>query len=493
MFFKWPMINDLMNNAITSGNLLNSHFRSFSMIGIYIYIIFTFISCKNDHSSFDNKKISVSDTISKKAFVEPDWLKSANIYEVNIRQYTPEGTMNAFAKHLPRLKDMGVDILWLMPVFPISKAKRKGPMGSYYAVANYKTINPDLGTMDDFKNLVEKIHHLGMKVILDWVPNHTGWDNPWITNHPEWYTQDANNNIIHPTKTDWTDVADLNYESNDMKNAMVDAYQFWLKKGIDGFRNDMAGMVPLDFWIEMRPALEKIKPDVFMLAEWEDEPLHFDVCFNMNYAWKFHHLLNDIAKEEKDAQDVYKLLTEERKTFPENAIRMRFVTNHDENAWAGSAPERMGKAAKALTILAHTFEGMPLIYSGQEAGLNRKLKFFEKDEIDWTDLSEANFYKELLTLKHKNKALWNGTQGGKIQLLPITNHNILGFIREKSGDKVIVIINLSATAQRVAFATNQLTRDNYIDIFTKEEYQLKHYLNNEFSPWQYIVWSNKVD
>ncbi|MCB0641715.1 MAG: alpha-amylase, partial [Phaeodactylibacter sp.] len=310
-----------------------------------------------------------------------DWIKKANIYEVNIRQYTPEGTFNAFAQHLPRLQDMGVKILWFMPIYPISEKNRKGTLGSYYAVSDFTSVNPNFGTMDDFKALVADAHTRGMKVILDWVPNHTGWDHHWITEHPDWYTQNEAGEIIDPSNDKgesygWTDVADLNYNNADMRKAMIDDLKFWLTEvGVDGYRCDVAYEVPDDFWAQVHDAFKPFEP-VFMLAEAEHAPHRNEGYFNMSYSWSFHHLMNDIAKGKKDATAVKTWYQEDRAKFKQG-YHMQFTTNHDENSWNGTIEERMGEAGDAMNVLAFTFDGMPLIYSGQEAGLNKRLEFFE--------------------------------------------------------------------------------------------------------------------
>jgi glycosidase len=272
-----------------------------------------------------------------------EWAKNAVIYEVNVRQYTSEGTFNAFAENLPRLKELGVDILWMMPISPISEKNRKGSLGSYYAVKDYKGVNPEFGTLDDFKNLVAKAHELGFKVILDWVANHTGWDNNWITEHPEWYTKDSIGAII-PPNPDWSDIADLNFDSQSMRRAMIDAMDYWVKTtDIDGFRCDVAWGVPQDFWEAARASLDSIKP-VFMLAEDEDHPAFLEKAFNSDYAWKLHHIMNDVAQGKKTANDLKTYFSELGNKYAPGSYPMQFITNHDANSWSGSEYERMGDA-----------------------------------------------------------------------------------------------------------------------------------------------------
>ncbi len=381
---------------------------------VFGLFVLSMISCKQSDKA-DNK----TGDIQEKAIVSgpelPDWAKNASIYEVNIRQYTKEGTFKAFEAHLPRLKALGTDILWLMPIYPIGEKSRKGSLGSYYAVKDYLDVNSEYGTREDFKALVDKIHSMGMYVILDWVANHTAWDNKLIEDHPDWYTVDSTGKIVTPVE-DWSDVADLNYENQDLRNYMTEALLFWVKEfGIDGYRCDVAGMVPVEFWNEARTELDKIKP-VFMLAEWED-PVLLEKAFNMDYAWNLHHVMNSIAMGKKSVADLDQYFTTPEKVYPGNAIRMNFISNHDENSWNGTVWKRMGDATPSMAILSATIPGMPLIYSGQEAGLDKQLSFFEKDEIEWKEHGIGEIYKALFNLKKNNKALWNGHLGELAQAM----------------------------------------------------------------------------
>lgn len=381
----------------------------------------------------------------------PQWSKNVTIYEVNIRQYTPEGTFNAFASHLPRLKDLGVDILWLMPIQPIGEKNRKGKRGSYYAVKDYQAVNPEFGTMDEFKSLVDQAHELGMYVILDWVANHSAWDNPLTISNPEWYTKDHNGSFQPTPWWDWTDIIDFDYENPQLRKYMTDSLIYWVKEAnIDGYRADVAGFIPTNFWDTVRIELDKIKP-VFMLAEWDARDLH-KKAFDMTYAWELHDTLVDVNKGHGDASTVYSHFAHALSAWPDNAIKMNFVDNHDKNSWEKSMFARHGKYLNAGIVLTVTAEGMPLIYSGQEAGLDRPLAFFEKDEITWKAHPVGDLYKQLFKLKHKNQALWNGNWGGK--MIPVPNNNskaIFSFARQKAEDKVFVVINFSDKAQSVSF------------------------------------------
>lgn len=377
----------------------------------------------------------------------PEKAKEMNIYEVNIRQYTPEGTLKAFIPHMDRLKNMGVDILWIMPVQPIGEKNRKEPMGSYYSIKDYTAVNPDFGTLEDFKAVVEKAHELDMVLILDWVANHTAYDHHWADEHPAYYNLDSLGNLQSPV-ADWTDVADLNYDNEELHQAMINEMQWWLTKtNIDGFRCDVAGMVPNEFWQKAIDSLEATK-DVFMLAEWDEAEMH-DAGFDMTYGWSYHHLINDIAKGKANADSLHAFLQRDNEKYDSADFRMFFTSNHDENSWNGTVFERMGDAYEAIAVLTSTVKGMPLIYSGQEAGLDKRLPFFSKDSIDWSNLSYEGFYSDLLRLKHENPALWNGNYGGTAVRINSNSNteNIYAFSRKKEDNEVLVMLNLSDTTQ----------------------------------------------
>ncbi len=416
----------------------------------------------------------------------PEWSKNATIYEVNIRQYTEEGTFAAFENHLPRLKEMGVDILWLMPIHPIGEKNRKGELGSYYSVKDFKAVNPEFGTLDDFRSLVNKIHDMGMYVIIDWVANHAAWDNVLVESNPEFFTTDSLGNYVPPVD-DWSDVIDFDYENNELWSYMTGALKYWVEEcNIDGYRCDVAGMVPTEFWNQARAKLDAIK-QVFMLAEWETPEMH-EYAFDMTYGWDFHHLMNEIAEGEKNAKDIDKYWKTEHKTYPANAYRMMFTTNHDENSWNGTVFERLGEeGAEAMLVLSATVEGMPLVYSGQEAGLNKRLEFFEKDQIEWKEHRFYDIYKTLFDLKHNNEALWNGEFGGKIERIKNgKDKKVYSFSREKNGDKVLVFINLSNEKQTIKLNNREITGD-YVDLFNDKEIQVTGSNEFTFEPWRYLI------
>jgi glycosidase len=439
------------------------------------------ISCSNAGS----KKTVQNNNDSTYKKTVPSWSKDLTIYEVNLRQYSKSGSFKDFEKHLPRLKELGVGILWFMPVNPIGVKNRKGTLGSYYSVSDYLAVNPEFGNMDDFKSMVKKCHEMGFYVILDWVANHTSWDNKLITSHPEWYKKDSTGKIISPVK-DWADVAGLNYAQPGLRRYMTDALKFWLKEtGIDGFRCDVAGMVPTDFWNEARCALDSIRP-VFMLAEAEDSALHRK-AFDMTYTWEFHWIITEIAKGRKSALALDSLFSREKKKYTADAYRMYFTSNHDENSWNGTAYEKFGDGVKTFAVLTFTLPGMPLIYSGQEAGLNRRLKFFDKDIIEWKKDDFFELYKTLISLKKNHKALWSGSYGGEMKKLKTSKDEaIFAFYREKDGDQVVVILNLSKN--KISFSMqNCPLSGTYKDVFTSKTFQLDKNTAINLKPWEYLV------
>lgn len=391
--------------------------------------------------------------------VSKEMMETAVIYEANIRQYSKEGTFEQFTKDIPQLKELGVKIIWLMPVFPISETKRKAIggenakfasdfpegerekyLGSYYAVSDFTKINPEFGTIEDFRSLVKTAHNNGMYVILDWVPNHTGWDHIWLKTNSDFYTKNDKGEVIHPEGTDWTDVADLNYDNADLRKAMIKDMSYWItKEGVDGFRCDVAGSVPTAFWQEAIPQL-RAKKDIFMLAEaWEPELLK-EGLFDMGYGWDRHHVMNDIAQGKKTVKAWDENFAKDSARYEKDDIIMTFVTNHDENSWNGTIKERMGDSGELFTALSYVTPGMPLIYSGQEYDLNHRLKFFEKDSIPHTKGSTWKVLKKLAELKQNNKALNGGKEAASYKRLEL-GENVLAFTRTKDNDEVIFVAN----------------------------------------------------
>jgi len=396
-------------------------------------------------------------TSSTAPFAHVPWSHQASIYEVNVRQYTAEGTFSAFEAHLPRLAAMGVGILWFMPIQPIGVRNRKGGLGSYYSIRDYTAVNPEFGTLDDFRRVVKQAHALGMKVILDWVANHTAWDHPWVARHPDWYKKDAHGEIHAYTYRAtpeaepeyWTDVVGLDYGATALWPAMTDAMRYWLREtDIDGFRCDVASLVPTPFWDQARAALDAIKP-VFMLAESDAADLH-DSAFDMTYDWRLYDCLKLVAKGQAGAADIRAWWASEQAAYPADAYRMRYTANHDSNSWHGHDAEFYGPAFEAMAVLAATLPGMPLVYSGQEAGLDRQLAFFEKDAIDWRGCPLGGFYMTLLQSKNRHPALGNGLEGGTLEWLDLGNPALLAYRRVRGDDRVTVTVNLGAQVQSVA-------------------------------------------
>ena len=421
--------------------------------------------------------------------VLPTWANSATIYEVNIRQYTEAGTFKAFEANLPRLQKLGVKILWLMPIHPISELKRNGSLGSPYAVANYKGINPEFGNEADFKSLVNKAHSLGFKVILDWVANHSGWDNPW-TAKKSWYHTDSEGNIVPPNK-DWLDVAWLNYKNQDMRRAMIDAMAYWVKTfDVDGFRADVAAGVPTDFWKQANTQLQAIKP-LFMLAEDQSVQSLLDDAFIANYNWELKDLVKAIADGNKGRANLEALATNQTFTYPTRSFPMNFITNHDENSWSGTEFERLGDAVSAMAALTFTYPGMPLIYSGQEVGNTKRLAFFEKDLIPGLTVANSTtaFYTKLISLKTKNSALWNNSTA---KLVPMSGNNdsVIAYSRALGTNKVLTVINASDATQKVTIDLTKLNGSYYL-FSTGKLAMLKTKLTLTLKPWQYEIYSSK--
>lgn len=412
-----------------------------------------------------------------------DWARSANIYEINVRQYTKEGTFSAFGKHLARLKDMGVKILWFMPIHPIGQLNRLGSLGSYYSIQDYRAINPEFGSLDDFKNLVNTAHQMGFKVIIDWVANHTAWDHVWTYTNKEYYQLDGNDNFRSPY--DWSDVIQIDHQSVAQQDAMIDAMKFWISEcDIDGFRCDMAHLIPLPFWHRARKELNAIKP-LFWLAETEDASYH-DV-FDATYTWEFLHKMESYWRGQTNIDGFDEVLYKYNDTFPNDALRAYFTSNHDENSHSGSEYERLGNAVKAFAVICATWNGLPLIYSGQELPNKKRLKFFDKDEIEWTDNCELhNFYKTLLELHSENPALGAGDDAVVTYRLQTTDKQVFSFLRKNGSKEVLVILNL--TPGWISFNINDnAVSGDYRDVFSDEKMGINRDYLFHFSAWDYKV------
>lgn len=419
-------------------------------------------------------------------FEHAAWTRDATLYQINTRQFTPEGTLRAAEQQLPRLARLGVGIVWLMPIHPIGEAHRKGPLGSPYAVRDYRAVNPELGTLDDLKRFVATAHKLGLHVILDWVGNHTSWDNVLASRHPEWYAHDRNGRP-HPTPWfDWDDIIDLDYNQPGLRRYMADAMAFWVRDaGIDGFRADAAGLIPLDFWDAVSAELRKIKP-VFMLAEWEGRDFHAR-AFDATYAWTWWDTMEQIAHGKRDATALYQYYAWNEKYYPQAAYRMIYTTNHDKNSWDGTEFESFGPALEATAVFTFVSAGMPLIYNGQEAGNNKRLKFFERDPIVWQASPWNDFYRKMIALKKSHRALWNGAEGGVMrQVINNDPKRLFSFVRERGDDKVFAVFNWSADAVDALFP-DDLQRGEYVDVATGRPVTIGADTVLPMAPWGWRV------
>ena len=460
-------------------------------------------SCKNKQQKETIPEENQEERITP---VSDDEMESAVIYEANIRQYSPEGTFEAFTKDIPQLKDLGVKVIWVMPVYPISVKNRKATgggfvsdikdekerekyLGSYYAISNYTEVNPEFGTKKDFQNLVDTAHENGMYVILDWVANHTGWDHPWIESNPEFYTQNAAGKIIDPLNPEtgeswgWTDTADLNYDNKELWKAMTVELKYWVEEhNIDGFRADVAGEVPTKFWEQAVEKIEEIRP-LFMLAESEKKDL-FHKAFDMGYNWEGHHIINEMAQGKKTVADWDAYMIKIDTLYQEDDILMNFVTNHDENSWSGTVKERLGDASETMLALTYALPGMPLIYSGQEYDLDHRLLFFEKDSIPKTKGKVWPVLEKLGKLKNNNKALSGGKNAaGYIRLKTSADAKVLAFEREKQGEKLVYIANMSK--EPVSFTID--LQGTFEDYMNSEPVDLQVDQEMKFKAWEYKI------
>lgn len=465
-----------------------------------------FISCGEDKK---NDTQAQAETI---AAVSPAMMENSVIYEANIRQYSPEGTFSAFTKDIPELKKLGVKIIWVMPIQPISMKKRKATgdlsvedikdpeerkkyLGSYYAISDYTAVNPDMGTKEDFRKLVDVAHENGIYVILDWVANHTGWDHKWITEHPEYYHKNKKGEVTDPLNPEtgeswgWTDVAHLNYDNKELHTVMKNEMLYWVKEhNIDGFRCDVADNVPTQFWEMAIPALKKEKP-VFMLMESNKPYLFGNNLFDMGYGWEAHHLMNDIAKGKKTVKDWDELVAKIGKEYKPQDIFMNFTSNHDENSWNGTEYERLGNpdAAEAFAALTYTMPGMPLIYTGQEYDFQRRLKFFEKDQIEKNKGRMYSVYEKLGKLKNENPALNGGKDAASYNRITTTeNDKVLAFEREKAGSKIIFMANLTNAAVKI----NAPFKGTYTNYMNGKKVTLEKGVKVDLNPWEYWILTN---
>jgi 1,4-alpha-glucan branching enzyme len=418
----------------------------------------------------------------------PDWCKDAVIYEINLRQFTLEGTFRAAEAHLPRLKDLGVSILWLMPIHPIGKKNRKGSLGSPYAVQDYFALNPEFGCVGDMRHFVNFAHELGLYVIIDWVANHSAWDNVLVEQYPHWYAKNHRGEFTPTPWWDWNDIIDFDYSQTELRAYMASAMRYWVNEtDIDGYRCDVAGFVPQDFWAQVRMQLEAIKP-IFMLAEWEARDLHYN-AFDMSYAWSWNEAMHGIAMGKLPLSKLYKYYSWNEKSFPKASMRMTFVSNHDKNAWDGTQFEQFGDALECAIVLSVLGEGMPLIYNGQEAGNPKRLAFFERDPIDWRGHHIGDLYTDLIALKKAHSALHNGQWGAR--MIPVTNSHpdkVFSFMRQDKASKVIVMLNLS-DEQLLLSLTPSGEFGLVEDWHTGERIELTSKCEFSLAPWQWLIYT----
>lgn len=415
-----------------------------------------------------------------------DWTRNMVLYEINVRQFSDEGTLEGVRKALPTLQELGVNVLWFMPIYPIGEKNRKGELGSYYSIKDYTDVSPEFGTLDDFSRLVAEAHEMGFHVILDWVGNHSAWDNHIAYEHPEWFERDSTGTFVPPHGFDWTDVIQLDYTAAPLWDYMIDAMKFWVTEaGIDGYRCDFPGLVPEEFWYRASTELNAIKP-VLMLAEDEEHSYLLERAFDMNYAWAHHHMMNAVAGGMRKPAALDSLLQRELAFYPPDVYRLRFLTNHDENSWNGTIDERLGDAQKAFAAYIFTIPGVPLVYNGQEAGLNKRLKFFEHDPIEWKESELRAFYTSLIHLRTSNPALRHGTEGGTFEVLKTGQKNIYAYRRVKGNDEVLVILNFSKKPADAVISDRNVS-GTYNDIFTGNGVTIKPGETIPMEPWGYIV------
>tara|TARA_B100000902_G_scaffold40963_1_gene48585 strand:+ start:9058 stop:10398 length:1341 start_codon:yes stop_codon:yes gene_type:complete len=438
---------------------------------LLLFILF-FISCN------DQKELSTSFNVNQ--------IKDGVIYEANIRQYSESGKFEDFTKDIYKLKDLGVKIIWLMPIHPISKTNRKGTLGSYYSISDYKAVNPEFGNKDDLDKLIKEAHKHDMLVILDWVANHTGWDHKWIKNKPDYYTKNENGEItdpINPTTGEswgWTDVADLNFDNMEMQNEMIKAMEYWVKEyDIDGYRLDAAHSCPVSFWKKSIERLKKIK-NVLMLAEsdgYHTGGFELIELFDMSYNWSGHHVLNRIYKKENNSEDLKLNINRNLNDYSSKHVLMNFTSNHDENTWAGTVFDRYGDGAKTFAALTYFLPGIPLIYNGQEYGLNKRLEFFEKDFIAKKQSDFYEFYSNLNSLKKENNILDIDSEI-KFEIIETNNKNLICYKRTKNNDSMYFVANLSEESQEI----NTEFSETLKSLNSDKMISLK---KNSLDPWEY--------
>jgi alpha-amylase len=446
----------------------------------WICCLLCFTACQ----SRNKKNDAVTDPSQKQTAMQhpSNWLPQASIYEVNIRQYTPEGSFAAFQQHLPRLQQMGVKVIWLMPIHPIGLKNRKETLGSYYSIKDYKAVNPEFGQLEDFKKLVKEAHRLGLKLIIDWVANHTSWDHNWVQNNPGFYAKNDKGAMYAPF--DWADVVQLDHKSTDQQTAMIDAMKFWVAEcGIDGFRCDMAHLAPVDFWVRARKELDAVRP-LFWLAETQDRPLF--KAFDLIYAWEWLHKMEDYVKGKAKLADLQKQVEVYNEDFAQNKFRILFTTNHDENSWNGTEFERYGEAARVFAALSATLPGLPLVYSGQEEPLRKRLSFFNKDTIGLGKYEWAPFFQSLLRLRETNPAVAADSSVAFEWVPNSAADRVFSFRRKKAGREVLVLANLSGTP--LTCSVSQEITGLYKNVFSGSPNDFTHEKSFLFNAWDFVIY-----
>jgi len=414
----------------------------------------------------------------------PEWIRSQVVYEVNVRQYSEAGTFAAVETDLPRIRELGVGVLWFMPIHPIGVVNRKGTLGSYYSVADYKGVNPEFGTHEDFARLVTRAHELGLKVIIDWVANHSAGDNPWTAEHPEFFAKNESGSFVPPYGFDWTDVIQLDYRNRELWDAQIDAMAFWMSSaGIDGFRCDYATGVPTAFWDEASSRLRAINPGIFLLSE-SEVPQHQLNAFHASYSFGMMHVFNDVAAGKAPVSKICDELTRNCVRFPTGASFLRYTTNHDENSWQGTVFERLGGGVETFAVMTFVLDGIPLIYNGQEAGLDKRLLFFERDPIAWRPHVLNGFYRTLCSLKQTHPALRTGSP---MRRLPTTvNESVYAVLRTSDSGKVVAVCNLTG-ADVTVDAVDATLAGSWRDAFTGEVTDLTIPVSMSLPGWGYRV------
>jgi glycosidase len=461
------------------------------LIPIALIACLLLLSCNQEKSSSEPTSMKQENTsYQPQDYVKvkhPEWSKNATIYQINTRQFSQEGTFQAAKKELPRLKELGVDIIWLMPIHEIGEKNRKGTLGSPYAVKDYYSVNSEFGSLEDLKSFVKAAHDLDMYVILDWVANHTAWDNVLVEEHPDWYERDYKGDFRPTPWWDWSDIIDLDYSKPGLRKYMTDAMKYWVEEAdIDGYRCDVAGFVPIEFWNNLRRELDVIKP-VFMLAEWESRDLHAE-AFDMTYAWSWNESMHKICTGKADVNALYIYYSWNESAFPENSMRMTFVSNHDKNAWEGTMYEQFGDGLEAAIALSVVGEGLPLIYNGQEAGNDKRLAFFEKDPIEWKEDKIGDLYKSLFELMKNNTTLWHAKWGSRMIKVPNNDESkIFSFVRENEKDKVFAVFNFSDENKTVKFKES-LYHGQYLSFGNDETVTLDENSVLELQPWAYKIY-----